>query len=147
MALISSTWQRVVRSILTREEIWEQWPRSFSMRPPTSCLKEKMSISHLQTITYQRHIRSSGKGVILEKLAKWYKRIIYVLCSELELGDRNLRWLHALLQVSTEGKRKRDKQAVWCSPSHLQSPCYIELSLYGQFLRIEKMKFLLLVVC
>lgn len=51
------------------------------------------------------------RGVILEKHAKRCKRTMYVLCSELELGDRNLRWLHALLQVSTEGKRKRDKQA------------------------------------
>lgn len=44
--------------------------------------------------TYQKF---RWEGVILEKLAKWCKGIMYVLCSDLELGGRNLRWLLALL--------------------------------------------------
>ena len=60
-ALISSIWQPEVRSVPTRGETWDQWPRSCSMQPPTSSSKEKTSTSPPWTTIYQRRIRSSGE--------------------------------------------------------------------------------------
>lgn len=86
------------------------------------------------------------RGVLLEKLAKRCKSMMYVLCSELELRDRNLR-LHGLLQVSTEGRRKRDKQAgsLLSGAPHPTSRALVTLNCPSvcDFYILKKMKYLL----